>query len=349
MSNVTFKCPSCGGYLEFDPSSTRWKCPYCSSSFAEKELIEKDKSYHESAKKEKATGASVVYRCNSCGSEIVTDETTVATHCYYCHSPVVLQGKLTDDMRPEKVLPFSIDKSKAVDRFLSWVEKKRYVPKGFFSREQVESLIQGVYFPYFIYDCSVNGELTGEGKNVDSHRVGNYLETNTHIFHVERKGILNFQNIMRPALSGIRRKITDGIQPYPLGTMKDFSGAYLSGFLAERRNQKSEEYHQDISSEVNQYVRPLLSRDIHYASTNLQQNNQITDLQAKYVLVPAWVITYPNPKKGEEPFYYAMNGCTGAVCGKLPVINKKLWTHAIALAVSIMAIGLLICYFFLNG
>lgn len=25
----------------------------------------------------------------------MTDETTVATQCYYCHSPVVLQGKLT--------------------------------------------------------------------------------------------------------------------------------------------------------------------------------------------------------------------------------------------------------------
>lgn len=37
----------------------------------------------------------LVYICPSCGAEVVTDATTAATFCYYCHNPVVLSGKLS--------------------------------------------------------------------------------------------------------------------------------------------------------------------------------------------------------------------------------------------------------------
>ena len=37
---ISFKCPSCGGYLVFDPAKQRFQCPYCGGSFAEKELKE---------------------------------------------------------------------------------------------------------------------------------------------------------------------------------------------------------------------------------------------------------------------------------------------------------------------
>ena len=39
----------------------------------------------------------LVYICPSCGAEVVTDATTAATFCYYCHNPVVLSGKLSGD------------------------------------------------------------------------------------------------------------------------------------------------------------------------------------------------------------------------------------------------------------
>ena len=37
---ATFKCPSCGGYLEYDPAGQRFLCPYCGASFNEEELRE---------------------------------------------------------------------------------------------------------------------------------------------------------------------------------------------------------------------------------------------------------------------------------------------------------------------
>ena len=130
MAGATYKCPSCGGYLHFDPDTQGWKCPFCDSSFAQSELSEVDEASAQQTVS--GEGGQLVYRCPSCGSEIMTDETTVATQCYYCHSPVVLQGKLTDDLRPEGVIPFTIDKSAAVQGFMNWVKTKRFVPASFF-------------------------------------------------------------------------------------------------------------------------------------------------------------------------------------------------------------------------
>ena len=149
MAGTTYKCQSCGAYLNFDPESQKWKCPFCGSIFADRDVMGEDDaqqtqntetqegydaSYEESAQEtsQQGEGSQVIYRCKSCGSEIMTDETTVATHCYYCHSPVVLEGKLTEDMRPHKVLPFTISKEQAVQAFMKWAKAKKYVPSNFF-------------------------------------------------------------------------------------------------------------------------------------------------------------------------------------------------------------------------
>ena len=47
MAGVTYKCPSCGGYLNFEPDSQRWKCPFCDSVFAQNELADRDSEYEE--------------------------------------------------------------------------------------------------------------------------------------------------------------------------------------------------------------------------------------------------------------------------------------------------------------
>ena len=40
-----------------------------------------------------------------------------------------------------------------------------------------------------------------------------------------------------------------------------------------------------------------------------------------------------------------MNGCTGAVCGKLPVNRKKLWAAGVGVAAAVFAVGLALSYF----
>ena len=64
------------------------------------------------------------YSCPSCGAEIVTDATTAATFCYYCHNPVVLGKRLEGTYLPNKIIPFEISREEAEKKFLDFVGKK---------------------------------------------------------------------------------------------------------------------------------------------------------------------------------------------------------------------------------
>ena len=157
MALMSYKCPNCGGGLQFDPPSQKFKCEFCLSEFTKEEMkrleeeearkkarYETEPGEQESAKDQ---AEAVIYSCPSCGAEIVTDATTPATFCYYCHNPVVLSGKLSGEFMPDYVLPFAVDKKGATEKFLSWIEKKKFVPKSFYSKDQIEKL-SGIYFPY---------------------------------------------------------------------------------------------------------------------------------------------------------------------------------------------------------
>ncbi|MEG0863823.1 MAG: TFIIB-type zinc ribbon-containing protein [Clostridia bacterium] len=350
MAGVTYKCPSCGAYLTFDPDAQKWSCPFCHSAFEEDALLKKAAEYEKQAAAEPpkavptASGAQVIYNCPSCGSQIMTDETTVATQCYYCHNPVVLQGKLTSDMKPDSVLPFQIGKEKAVEAFMKWVKAKHFVPKGFFRESEVQSM-SGVYYPHFVAACEVEGSIDGEGRNTSVVDTAKYIITNTQHYHVRRAGEMSFRNIMRPALQSTNRKLSDGIHPFPLDEVKPFSGAYLSGFLAERRDLDAASVTQDVEEEVTKYVEPLLADDLHYESYSVQPSATLKNFSTKYVLLPTWVLTYPNKKDAKDPYYYAMNGATGEVCGKLPINKGKLYAVGGAIAAAVFALGCLLSYF----
>lgn len=355
MAGVTYKCPSCGAYLNFDPDTQRWRCDFCAAEFDEKTLLGKAEEYQQQAEQEAAqddahqqtdaadSGTQVVYHCPSCGSEIMTDETTVATHCYYCHNPVVLQGKLTADMKPDQVLPFTIGKDKAVERFLAWVRKKRFVPKGFFSKNEVEQMA-GVYYPHFVTDCVVDGEYEGEGRDTSIVDTPNYIVTNTRHFAITRRARITFRNVMRPALKSQDRKLSDGIHPFPLEEAEPFSSAYLSGFLAERRDLTAQEATDDVPQELNDYLRPLLEQGIHHDSYSGAASGSIRNQKSRYVLLPTWVLTYPG-KTQKEPYYYAMNGRTGEVCGKLPIDKGKLFGFGALIALGVWALLCVAGYF----
>ena len=344
MAGVTYKCQSCGAYLAFDPESQMWKCPFCDSTFAETELSETDTASAQQAMPVEGEGGQVMYRCPSCGSEIVTDETTVATQCYYCHSPVVLEGKMTDDLRPDTVLPFAISKEQAVETFLKWVKNKQYVPKAFFSPAQVESMT-GVYYPHFVTDCELDGAVDGEGCEISTHSDSRYITTHTRHYHVRREGRMTFRNILRPALSKANRKLSEGIHPFPLEDEKPFSEAYLSGFVAERRDVEAAAVQVEVRQEVSGYVEPLLSDSLHYDRCNVTPSSRVRSINSRYVLLPTWILTYPNKNDPQDPYYYALNGCTGEVCGKLPVDKSKLRRKALMVFGVVFVIACLASYF----
>ena len=121
MPVLEYKCPNCGGGLELNPANQKMKCPFCLSEFEQAE-IERIFAEQEKAKfntdgaqeEEKArkdaefSGSTNIYRCQSCGAEIMADDQLTATFCYYCHNPVILAGKMGGEFKPDDVVVLTV-------------------------------------------------------------------------------------------------------------------------------------------------------------------------------------------------------------------------------------------------
>lgn len=352
MEVITHKCPNCGGALTFDPADQKFHCPYCLSIFTEEEVTEfeaKQKaaqmqedgtsSTEKGAASDEATDTTAtdtdtetaaetmdLYLCPSCGAEIVTDATTAATFCYYCHNPVVLQGRLSGKFLPDKVLPFAVTKEEAVSKFLDWSQKKWFVPKAFFNEDQVEKLT-GVYFPYWNVNAQADGGLNGTGTALRVWIAGDIEYTETKQYEVRRAGRFRFSDLVKNALSkNAQQKMVASVQPFQLDQAVAFKDQYLAGFQAEKRDIEYQSMAPDVEKELKGYAENLLKNTVGSFSSFVVTNSHldITDTQKEYLLLPVWLVTYQAADDNKKTFYYAMNGQTGKVAGILPISYKKL-------------------------
>lgn len=340
---VAFQCPNCGAPLTFSPEKEKFACDFCLSDFTEADLASTD-----AAEKAKQTQADAeefcahmnTYACPSCGGEIMADEHTVADFCAYCHSPVVLQGKLVGQMQPSKMVPFKIDEKGAKETFLKFAKRKWFAPKDFSTPTQIENM-KGIYYPFWITDADTDAQLSARATRVRSWRSGNRIYTETSHFAVERSGEIHFEDITTSALKEADKKMLEGILPFASEDLRQFSPEYLSGFLAKKRNVERADLRDEVRNRMEQYATEMLRNTIQGYSTV-----DVTDLHLhiqkshwEYALLPLWLLVYRGKRKD---YTFALNGATGKIYGNVPVSFGRLAVFGGALLVLVS----LIVYFF---
>ncbi|MGX6979723.1 TFIIB-type zinc ribbon-containing protein [Vagococcus elongatus] len=368
MSEVlTHKCPNCGGPLLFDPTKQLFHCEYCLSEFSEEALTSLLTAKSEKTSAEADLSADFdeqslnhtdsedegitleLFSCPSCGAEIVTDETTAATFCYYCHNPVVLSGRVSGEFLPESILPFAVDRKKAVEHFLAWGRKKKFVPKDFFNDAQIEK-ITGVYFPYWLIDGELSATYHARGTTIRVWRAGDYEMTETKYFNIAREGTMNFRNFIKNALKKNQTlTMIQSVQPFNLQHTKKFSSKYLSGFQADKRDLNYQDLQEEVRSELKGYGQSLLKDTVKGYTQIFQEQTDFHGVKdtSQYVLLPVWVLTYRGrgDKNQEQLYYYAMNGDSGKTSGRLPVDKKKVGLFAAAIFSAVFILVLIGGYF----
>ena len=142
---------------------------------------------------------------------------------------------------------------------------------------------------------------------------------------MERAGCLDVKNLTRNALSKTNRELVEGVLPFETEKMLPFQMGYLSGFQAEKRDMDSQSFTPDAEQEVKNYtVEQLRSSISDYSSINVKNSEtSIRNAKWQYALLPVWVLTYKDKQK-DKIYYFAMNGQTGKIWGKLPVDKGKL-------------------------
>lgn len=321
MKTISYKCQNCGGGLRFEPKTQGYQCEYCNSLFNQKEI---DAMYVAPDSGEAAVGepeSLTAYNCPSCGAEIVTDESTAAIECYYCHNPVVMTGKMKGANQPDLVAPFKIDKAQATQMFETWISKKKFIPTGFYSKRKITEL-SGVYYPFYLYSCAVDGELTAKGKKYKTWRQGDVEYTQTDTYQIERKGSMQIYNVMRNALSKEEGRLPELVFPFDIDEMCDFKTGYLSGFIAENQDVNKMSLEKGIHDEVQGFSYDKMRESMagFQGIHPMKQQFNIHNDQWQCALFPVWVLTY---KQGEDRYTFTLNGQNGQIAGNLPIDKKK--------------------------
>ena len=346
MATVIYKCKNCGGPVKYSATLGKFDCEYCNTVYTEDEvklldlLSERDEVVESSN-----NGEYVEYHCPSCGANIVTDETTVATTCYYCNNPIVMTGKLESSQMPTKVIPFKVDKKKALESFDNWIKKKKFVPKSFYNDKKEIEEINGVYFPYWLYNTKVLVDLDREGSRTYSRTEGDYKVTYRKDFRIIRKGDVVVKNLPKLALAKSNKVLVESVYPFDFNTSIKFDSSYLSGFVAEKKDIEKEELMSSIEDDVYKYSTRVVEKSMTGERVRVVNNDfRVQRGRFEYAMLPVWAISY-NDKDSDKHYFFSVNGQTGKVVGKLPIVMSKLILTALLTILPIFAIVTAILYF----
>lgn len=310
-----YKCPSCGNDMHFDSESGTLSCEAC----GKRENIE---NYPEELKSAIFTEDEAnEYHCENCGAVLITEAETAATSCSFCGAGVVIADRLSGNLAPAKVIPFSISKEEATQAFKKWCRKGKLTPKGFMSADRIKSMT-GMYVPFWLFDLNSKVQVNAECTKVRTYTQGDYIYTETKFYDCTRDINLDYIKIPVDASEKMNDDLMDKLEPYPYEQLKDFKTPYLVGYIAEKYNYTDKDLlpraKDKISEYIESYIHSTLSgyHSIHYKNKRINTNS----VKNSYVLLPVWMISYDF---NHSEHIFAMNGQTGKVVGKPPISNSK--------------------------
>lgn len=338
-----YKCPCCGGAIEFDSSLQKMKCPYCDTEFEMETL----KSYDDELKnqgtddmkwdthagaewQEGETEGLSVYVCKSCGGEIVGDENTAATSCPYCGNPVIMMGQFSGALKPDYVIPFKLDKKAAKEGLMNHLKGKPLLPKVFKDQNHIDE-IKGVYVPFWLFDSGVNAKIRYKATRVHTWSDRDYRYTETSFFSVYRGGNLEFERVPVDGSTKMPNDLMESIEPFNFNEAVDFQTAYLAGYLADKYDVSAEESIGRANERVKKSTEQAFASTVKGYATVQPENSsiQLENGVVKYALYPVWLLS--TSWQGNN-YLFAMNGQTGKFVGDLPVDRKLFWKWFFSLA-----------------
>jgi len=334
MSNLELKCPCCGGTLQFDSQSQDVVCPYCDSHFATSDLkdysddldndIVEDTSWDESTIKEftnEEMKGMKIYSCDSCGGEIIVDETTSSTCCPYCGNNVLVTKELAGDLKPNFVIPFKNDKEAVKANLAKFFKKKILLPSAF-SKENVIEEIKPLYVPFWLFDADVQGRVRYKGETYRRWSDANYDYKETKYYSIIRGGKIAFDHVPVDGSKKMEDELMESIEPYNFNEAEPFNAAYLAGYAADRYDVDKDVTFQRATERFRDGTVQAFRNDITGYSnvSTVDSNLQFSNTQTRYALYPVWIL---NTKWKDKSFRFAVNGQTGKVAGNLPISGLK--------------------------
>jgi len=317
-----YKCLHCGAGLEFNPTNQDWKCHYCYSAFSIKEV---EDAYKDPDDPNESLNQEMpeldTYSCSSCGAELIADDTISATFCLYCRNPTIIKNRFSGRFAPKYVIPFKLTKEEAKQLYSKWIKKRIFAPKQFKLREEVDK-VTGIYAPYWLFDCNVQGQIQGVGTRVRTWTAGNLIYTETSYYNVSREGKTCYKRIPVDGSKKLDDAVMEKVEPFDYSKITDFSLPYMSGFMAEKYDVDAAEAAKAMENRVRMFFKNRLRGTINSYNSFSEENfnANLGDVDNNYTMLPIYLLVN---KYKEKEHLFIVNGQTGKVIGNTPIDRKK--------------------------
>ena len=332
--NKSFKCPSCGADMRFDPASGRLKCDYCDREEAidatNEDIVEYDFNSAENDASLRDWGTQTkTIQCENCGGTTIVPAEQRTVSCSFCGSPKVLAIEELPGIRPESLIPFKIDDDDAKKRFIKWIGKRKFAPSALKKTVRADNL-RGVYIPYWSYDTNTQSSYTGQAgdyyyvSETYTVTVNGKAETRTRQVRKIRWRFVSgtydksFDDIIFNDSGNVDHSIIERIEPFMLNELLRYNPKFLAGFEAERYKTGLkavwERAKQRITSILRSDITAIILRGCDEVG-KLNVSTNYKDIKYKHMLLPVWISSYTYRDK---LYNFYINGQTGEVQGRAP-------------------------------
>ena len=349
------KCPNCDGAIEFDTQSQKMKCPYCDAEFEMEALqaynMELENQPQESMAWDTGAGSEWqegeaeglrVYTCNTCGGEIVADETTGASECPFCGNPVIMTGQFAGALKPDLVIPFKLDKKAAIAALQEYCKGKLLLPKVFKDQNHITE-VKGLYVPVWLFDADADAYVRYRASRIRSWSDSQYRYTETSYYALTRGGKIAFENVPVDGSTKMNDTLMESIEPFDMNDAVDFQTAYLSGFFADKYDVDAGESIARANERIKKSTEEAFADTVHGYSSVVTEYSTVglRNGRAKYALYPVWIL---NTQWNGRMFTFGINGQTGKIAGDLPMDKGAFWRWLLGVAAGVTAASFALSY-----
>lgn len=346
FSSNAKKCPGCGANLIFNPRIEGLSCSSCGSVYDANTLDmlwsmgvsnpEQEYGIDDVLSEEDSKKIEIV--CNSCGAEIITDKNTASTVCSFCGSPALVTRRLTREFHPDNIIPFEIDRNKAIELFKEHCAGIAHLPRDFTSAKTLKK-ITGIYVPTWLVSCSVKAKVSGRGHTQEDYdrakeegrargriMMSNGAQTDAPVvlndpdaFLVDGTVDFKLKDIPFDGEKQIANRIMEAAEPFDYSRMVPFTSAFLQGFYAEKYDQQPKDMNDRIVRRIDKYTMQICEMcDFGFNHFQVLEHDPMPvfkDFAIKYCMLPVWFLHY---EYNDRTYQYVINGQTGKVSGEFP-------------------------------
>jgi hypothetical protein len=319
------------------------RCAYCGSvAEVAAERPPDDRALHDGLRQDRfGFGAdhARTAACGDCGASVVFHETLVAATCAFCGgSHILAESARRKPLRPESLIPFSVDKKAAHTAFKRWIRRLWLRPSRLKDLARVDALV-GVYVPFWCFSAHVDSSWAAEaGHHYYTDEMHITLEghqrkrrtRNTRWSRASGRRSDDYRDVLVCASHGLPRELADNLRTFNIASRVAYSPAYLAGWAAEEYGVALENgfSHAQVRMEAEQ--RHRCSADVPGDThRGLAVVNAFSQLRFAHLLLPIFVAAY---RFDGRIYRFIVNGQTGEIRGKAP---WSIWKVALAIFVAL--------------